>query len=475
MTNSGEIEQTMLSIFEKRVRRTIAKHRMLKRGDHVLVAVSGGADSMALLFCLQRIAPGLQLVLAAAHLNHGIRGAEGDADETFVRDYCQRFKISFISEAADIKSQAAATKQNLEDVARRMRYDFLRRAAAKVGAGKIAVGHNLNDQAETVLLRLMRGSGIEGLAAIHPIVDKTIIRPLLECSRPVILKYLTDAKIPFREDSSNLDLGFSRNRVRAELIPYLEKSFNPHLLQVLAREAELSRELLQYLDAQSRHTFEAIRAPTVNGVSLYAKGLSELHPALQKLALRQALKECRGSLRGIALSHILGILGLCRSGKSGRRVELPDGFVALRQFDRLLLLENDLPEAPQFRYVLSVPGRCIVPQSRLEIAAELGQIPKTDDMPVPSIAMAYLDASQIPNKLVVRSRVPGDRYGGATRKKVKKLLIDSRISILERSVLPMIATPECVLWIPGFKPAKPFRVEAGDFQGCVVILTARPF
>jgi tRNA(Ile)-lysidine synthase len=471
MADSGEVERKKLTHLEKRVLRAIAKHNMLKKGDHALVAVSGGADSMALLVCLRRIAPKFDLCLTAAHLNHRIRGTEGDADEIFIRDYCSQLGIPFIAEAAEIKGQAATTKQNLEDLARRVRYEFLRRTAAKIGAAKIAVGHNLNDQAETVLMRLLRGSGIQGLAAIYPIVDKTVIRPLLECSRSEILEFLADEKVPFREDSSNLDLHYSRNRVRKELIPYLEKSFNPRLLHALAREAEMSRELWQYLDAQSRNTFESIRVPARNEVSLDADALYKLHPAFQKLVLRQALKECRGSLKGITLEHIRGVIGLCGPGKSGCRLELPQGCVALRQFGELWLLDQDLPEAPRFNYVLPVPGRCIVPQAHMEISADLGQFPEADSPSGPPLSTAYLEAGLVPGELIVRSRASGDRYGGAEHRRVKKLLIDSRIPLPERSILPMVATRNCVLWMPGFRPAKPFRAKKGA-RNCV-ILSAR--
>jgi len=471
MKDSSEIGRDRLTVFEKRVLRTIAAHGMLKQGDHVLAGVSGGADSMAMLFCLQCISARLHLRITAAHLNHGIRGAEGDEDESFIRDYCHGLGIPFISEFAEVKAQAAKAKQNLEDRARRVRYEFLRRTAAKIGAAKIAVGHNLNDQAETLLLRLLRGSGLQGLAAIYPIVDKSIIRPLLECSRSEILGFLADEKVPFREDSSNLDLKFRRNRVRRELVPYLEKSFNPRLIKVLAREAEIYRELWQYLEALSRSTFESLQIPAKNGVSLKVRDLYDLHPGFRKLVLRQAIRECRGSLNGITLDHIHGIIRLCVTGQSGSRLELPDGCVALRQFDELWLLNGDQPPAHPFEYILPIPGRCVVSQARMEIAANFGEFPTMDCPSGPPLSKAYLDAKLIPNELIVRSRVSGDRYGGTGHKKVKKLLIDSRIPLRERSTLPMIATRDCVMWIPGVRPAKPFRANKGA-QNCV-ILSAR--
>jgi tRNA(Ile)-lysidine synthase len=471
MVDSGDDGRTKLTRLERRVLRTIAKHGMLKAGDHVLAAVSGGADSMALLVCLSHLVPRLNIILTAAHLNHGIRGIEADEDEIFIRNYCDQWSIPFIAESAEIKNRAITTKQNLEDLARRVRYEFLRRTAAKIGAAKIAVGHNLDDQAETVLMRLLRGSGIQGMASIYPVIDNTVIRPLLECTRAEILEFLADRKIPFREDSSNLDPRYSRNRVRKELIPYLRKCFNPHLLHVLAREAEISREIWQYLDAQAKSAFKSIQVPARNGISLDAKRLHELHPGFQKLVLRQALKECRESLKSITWDHITGMIGLCGPEKSGCRLELPGGYIALRQFGELWLLENDLPQAPQFKYLLSVPGHCVIPQSGMEISAEFGPFPELECPSGPPLSMAYIESGLVPYELIVRSRASGDRYGGLKHKKVKKLLIDSRIPSPERSMLPMVATQDCVLWIPGFRPAKPFRAQKGA-PNCV-ILTAK--
>ena len=221
---SAQEHSKKLCRFEIRVRKTIEKHSMLNPGDHVLVAVSGGADSVALLLCLHKLARALPLSLTIAHLNHRIRGQEGDADEDFVRSLSAGLHLPFCSEAIEVKKQAIEGKHNLEELARLKRYEFLRRTARRIGAQKIAVGHNLNDQAETVLFRFIRGSGIEGLSAIHPVVDGLVIRPLLDCSRKEIVEYLKQKGASYRDDSTNKDVQLARNRIRMELVPYLEKT-----------------------------------------------------------------------------------------------------------------------------------------------------------------------------------------------------------------------------------------------------------
>ncbi len=294
------------------VLRTIRKYGMVRPGDHVLVGVSGGADSTALLFCLHRLAHRLGISLSVAHLNHGLRGAESDADESFVRNLSARLGLPFHSETLAGNALQSKARGNLEEAARNARYDFLKRASRLAGASRIAIGHSRNDQAETFLLRLFRGSGMEGLAAIHPVVEGAIIRPLLECGRPDILEYLETRGIEYREDSSNRDLRFRRNRLRLEWIPYLEKHFNPRLVQALAREAERARETSGLLDQLAAKEYGNLRIEHEHGILLPAKDVNGLPAAIRNLVLRMALREARGSLRGIASCHVEQIHRLCR-------------------------------------------------------------------------------------------------------------------------------------------------------------------
>ena len=250
---------------EVQVHKTIQEYNMLIPGEHVVVAVSGGADSTALLLCLHSLSSDLALTLTVAHLNHRIRGLEGDADEEFVRQMSAELELPFVSDSVEVKREAAATRQNIEELARRMRYNFLCSTASRVGAQKIAVGHNMNDQAETALFRFMRGSGLEGLSGIHPVVDGLIIRPLLECSRESIFEYLKQQKALFKEDSSNKDLRYARNRIRGELLPYMESNFNPRLVPTIAHETFLVREAWSFISSQAKHSFARLRCPIENG------------------------------------------------------------------------------------------------------------------------------------------------------------------------------------------------------------------
>lgn len=444
---------------EIRILRTVRKHAMIAPGEHVVVAASGGADSTALLLSLHALIPTLGCGITVAHLNHCLRGKESDEDEDFVRCMSADLGLPFVSERIDVKERSVATKQNLEQAAREKRYDFLQRTAQREGAQKIAVGHNQNDQAETALFRFFRGSGIEGLSAIHPVTEGRVIRPLLECSRESILEYLNQRGCEYREDSTNADLRFSRNRIRRELVPYLEKNFNPRLVQTLARETRLMRETWSFLKSQSTQAFKEMYRPVEDGIALNIAAIAALHPALQKQVLRCALKQCLGSLRGIALAHIEALLSLCGNSQSGDRIPLPYNALAMRQFDDLLLLRRAPGASPGFRYELKVPGQCYVAEVgaafRAEICLALEHVNAEDYS-----RRAAFELSVLETPLIVRSRIAGDRYGGAECRKVKKMLIDGKIPLTQRDRLPMVVSGEIVIWIPGFRPARAYK--AGD-------------
>jgi len=462
-TGNGR-DKVLLLPLERRVLRTMRKHRMIQSGDHVLVGVSGGADSTTLLASLQRLAPRLGISLSVAHLNHRMRGAESDADEEFVRQLSAQLSLPFLSEAVAVQELSAAEGRNLEEVAREVRYAFLKRAARHAGAGKIAVGHSMNDQAETVLLRLLRGSGIEGVSGIHPVLEGTIIRPLIECSRQDILEYLACRGLGHREDTSNRDLRYRRNRLRQEWIPYLEKNFNPRLIETLAREAELARETAEFLGPLALREYESLRTSDGETISLPIEGVNRLHAAIRKMVLRIAIREARGSLRGITSSHIEETLHFCGPGQSGRWIRLPGGIIVGREFKDLVLRKAQPGPAAAFCYPLPVPGRCDVQEAGIVVCASFADLAG----PTERSRRVFLDADSVPESLVVRSRQAGDRYGGTGHRKVKKMLIDAKVGHHLRRTHPVIAAGKNVIWVPGFEPARPFRAKDQSRQ-CVVL------
>jgi tRNA(Ile)-lysidine synthase len=457
----------VLEPLDLQVLRTIRKYGMLPPGVHVLLGVSGGPDSVALLHCLSRLAGRTNWKLTVAHYNHRIRGAEADADEDFVRSLAARLQLEFFSERAPEEAGAGARRENFEQAAGRARYDFLRRAAVQAGARRIAVGHTMNDQAETVLARLLRGSGSQGLSGIHPVVGGLIVRPLLECTREGVETYLERLGADYREDRTNQDLRYQRNRIRHELIPYLETAFNRRVVGALARQAELARETAAYLAVEAQRSYRAVREAADAGIALPLAALEGLPAIMRKLVVRQALAEIRGSLRGITAGHVEDVLELCRQGVSGKRTELPGGGIVLREFESLVFMPGAPAAGPDYQYELCIPGRCRVPEAGLEFMAEISEQAPAD-APRPGEG-ALLDGDRIAAPLIIRPRRPGDRYGGPGHRKVKKVLQASRIPVTRRDRLPVVVSGDAVVWVPGLRASRHFAFRAWSSTRSVVV------
>jgi tRNA(Ile)-lysidine synthase len=300
------------------------------------------------------------------------------------------------------------------------------------------------------------------------VVDGILIRPLLECSRPEIEDYLQSGGIDFREDASNRDLRYRRNRIRHECLPYLAKHFNPLIVETLAREAGLAREAAGFLERLVARELEAIKVSRPDGMEIPVQRLAQLDPVLAKAALRAAIRESRGSLRGITSRHFDAILRLCTGAIGGKGIVLPGGYRVRREFKNLVLGSGSALPAAGFLYSLSIPGQCLIPEAGVEFCAEL-RVPQG---PPSRQSRAFLDPAALPQQLWLRPRREGDRYGGAGHRKIKKMLIDSRIERDSRDSLPLLATEEAVIWVPGFEPARKFKAKSLNDK-CVIITLHR--
>lgn len=415
------------------VRRALEGLGLSSRGRTLVCALSGGADSVALSDALAGLAKRHGFVLVAAHLDHGLRATSSD-DASFCAELSARLGVRLVSGRADVRGRARSERASLEETARQERYAFLRRVKNEVGAAAIAVAHTQDDQAETFLIRLLRGAGGAGLAAMRA-RSGDLIRPLLDVSREQVLAHLEARGLAWREDETNRDVAFTRNRVRHELIPYLERHFNPRLRRALARTAELlaaEQELLESLAA----------APSLEAggsVTLPVGELREAPEALSRLRVRKAI-EATGGLRGVAEVHVERILGLAsRPAGSGRRLALPGGRVAAVSFDRLRIGPR-LQEQGRYAFPLSVPGRVELPGG-LALVAEPAERRSLSD----GGAVVGLPAGP----LEVRTRRPGDRVRVRGRaQSLKRYLISQRVPAEQRGRLPLVAAGREVLWMP---------------------------
>ena len=439
----------------QQVQQIIQDYQMLERGHTVLVAVSGGADSMALLHMLWQLREPLALQLCVAHLNHQMR-PNATEDARFVETTARHLGIRCICDTRDVPTYQRQHKLSPEDAARQLRYAFLRATATQLGADRIAVGHTADDQAETVLLHLLRGSGLRGLCGIPP-VRGPIVRPLMHVSRADIMDYVRTHRLLFREDPSNDQRQYTRNRIRLDLLPALRQHYNPRLLQTLCRTAQLLADDEAALQTMAHQHFLAARlAATSGAMALQIAVLTSLPLALQRRVLREALTEVMGGLQGVTATHIAAIVALLRSGAGNQRLTLPQGVVVERRYD-VLLIHRQAPTAVVHVDVsLPVPGVCRVEALGVTITSD--QLPRHAVAgPFPSGDVTWLDAESVGQDVRVRTRRSGDRLqplGSVYAKKLKAFLIDAKIPQALRDRLPLVVTSTGIAWVAGVRPAE---------------------
>jgi tRNA(Ile)-lysidine synthase len=402
----------------------------------LVVALSGGADSVALLDALVALRKRRTLELVAAHLDHGLRNESAD-DARFCEELCQRLGVAIRIGHADVRARAARERRGLEDAARRERYLFLRSVHREEDADAIATAHTRDDQAETLILRLLRGSGRVGLGAMRA-RTRGIVRPLLTVSRLEVLAYLEERGLSWREDPTNADPRHLRNRVRHELLPYLESRFNPRIKETLARTAGILGDEARLLERRSRRLLGRAARRDGAAIRLDRTVLAAAPPAVARLALRAALTAA-GGRRGIGARHLERLLALASSGSSGRALALPGGRVAHVRFDEIRVAPRTKAPLP-FVYPLRVPGRVDLPGGLAVFASAEA------DAEAGVLRVAVPDGAE----LVMRTRQPGDRvFWHGRESSLKRMLLDQRIPADERDALPVLAAGRRILWFPG--------------------------
>jgi tRNA(Ile)-lysidine synthase len=434
--------------------KTLRRFALVRPGDRVLVALSGGPDSVALAQALWELRSELGLDLTLAHLNHQLR--EGaDQDEAFCAGLAERFGLPFVSGRVDVRAEARLEGGSIEETARAARYRFLEDRAEALGCQRIAVGHTRDDQAETFLLRLLRGAGGSGLAAIPPIRPARVgrvIRPLLAVRRVEVLAFLEKRDLPYREDPTNADLAIPRNRIRLQTLPELERQFNPRLVDALAQTADILREEDDWLEQQAAEWLESHARSGRGELRLSAERLSQLHPALGRRVLRAAIRRVKGDLRSLAARHLEAVGELLEAGKSGRRLALPGGIEATRSFDDLRLRQRNRREAnPDYRLPLPVPGEVVVPEASGVLRVELSQ---GSALPAAAGDAVVIRLANDAGPLAIRSPRAGDRFhplGAPGSKKLSRYLMERRVDQSLRRRVPLVVAGEGdrILWVVG--------------------------
>jgi tRNA(Ile)-lysidine synthase len=439
------------------VMKYISEQQLFDRGATVIVAVSGGADSIALLDILSSL-PEFPLNLIVAHLNHSLRGAESDGDEAFVRELAAHYGLPCEVGRADVQALSSMHKLSLEEAGRAARYAFLHELAARHRAHAIALAHHADDQAETVLMRLLRGAGATGLAGIAPKTGNGLVRPLLGITRGEIEAYLQARGLAFRTDSSNADTSFLRNRIRHELLPYLA-TFNPAVRdRLVATAAALAADEVLLEDITDA-AFVRHGQISAGVVTLCLPGLAQ-EPAGVRLRLyRRAILLVKGDLARLGSSHLHAIDRLVFSSRPSGSLDLPDEVLVARNYARICFSSSPertgvrLPEA-----VLAGPGVHVIPGYGRFMVEEALFPGKAEKIP-PSVA--YFDAEAVPFPWLVRAFSAGDRIiplGMSGRKKVKDIFIDAKVSLERRSRVPLLFSGDLLIWVCGLRVSAETRV-----------------
>lgn len=424
---------------------TINRYSMLPRGMKVAVAVSGGPDSVCLLHVLRELAPAFGITLSVIHLNHGLRGSDSDADAAFVGDLATSLSLPFVMEKTDVRSRGG----NLEQAGRRARLEFFASVIASGAADRVATGHTASDQAETVVMRLMRGSGTAGLAGIHPVTAGGIIRPLIGCTRAMIEDYLQRHRYAARNDVSNTDFSFLRNRVRHDILPRMKQE-NPNIEGVLTQLASLAADEESYWHQQ-------VQASGLVSSTIPVAALAREHPALIRRVLRACIRQAKGDLRGIDANHVEQVFQLATRADFNGKATLP-GIAVTRSLEWLHFAT--IETNPAFATEIRRPGEWpLGPREKLRL--ELIDISGSNAEKVYTEGSWLVDAGVLTMPLLLRGWIPGDRISlsGGNERKLKSLFQKARVPLWERASWPVLVSDGRIVWTKGFGVAKEFAAN----------------
>ena len=427
---------------EKQFRYTIEKYNLIEENDHIVVGFSGGADSLALLHLLKSIKILYNLSLTAVHIHHGVRGIEANHDAEFCQEICKILDIPIVIRYFDIKQEAKKHKLTEEEAGRKVRYDSFYEIMHEVSGNKIAVAHNQNDQAETVLMRFFRGTGIKGLSGIQ-VRRGEIIRPLLQIQRCEIEKYCLQNELLYRTDKTNEDSKYTRNSIRNILLPQIQRDYNQNIVSTLSRTASIIHEENNFLDNISNKILKEISTEENDRTIIPIQKLQSQDIVLQRRIVRQAYLKYSADLHDISSSHIQLILSLMEK-ESGKEIDLPQNLKASIQYGNLCLYKKTKITLP-FEYKVEFDKEIIVSELNIKIIISL----KCQELNCNIYTKAF-DYDKISNALLLRNRRAGDKIflsGIQGNKKLKDYFIDEKIPRSKRENILLLADGNQILWV----------------------------
>jgi tRNA(Ile)-lysidine synthase len=469
---------------ESKVIDFIQRYSLISPEEIVVVGVSGGADSVCLLHVLAKWQKGLGIKLHVAHLNHQLRGVESEADAKYVSNLAGSLGIPITIDRQDVAAYRIERNFSVEEAARELRYAFLARVAREVGANRIAMGHTRDDQVETILMHILRGTGITGLCGLAPcspmVYDSPgislpakqsnllVIRPLLDVTREETMSYCQEHQLDPRIDSSNRSLSFFRNRLRLQLLPLL-RQYNPSVDQALLRLADIAKEDNAFIEQQASELWNEVARQENNAIYLDRRQIASLPIALQRQLLRVAVTKLAGDTRDIEASHIEAARSLLNK-QVGKKIFLPRELVCHGEYNELVITstakQSHLPTCPfpplSGEFPLKVPGKTVFPgwsviasigEERVDSLSLRGVL-STSEGTCQSNLVAVFDLHKTGTELFVRQRQPGDRFqplGMSMPKKLYEFMVDAKIPRSWRSRIPIVCSPQQIIWVAGWR------------------------
>ncbi|MDF2676055.1 MAG: tilS [Bacillota bacterium] len=441
------------------VKQNIFKENLINEGDNILLGFSGGPDSVFLFHNLIKLKEFINFNLYASHINHMYRGEDADHDENFVRSICEKYGIKYFVKRKNATEYAEELKLTEEEAGRILRYNFFRENLKDVGGGKIAVAHNLNDQAETVLQRIIRGTGIDGLSAMS-FVNNDVIRPMLNVTRSEIEKYLHDNNYEFCIDITNSQDIYGRNKIRLNLIPYLEKNFNSNIQNTLYRMTETMEKDKKIIEKYIENRFkEILHKQNENEIFLDLKKLKCMEYFETGRMIRKAIEMLKGNTNNLEMKHIEYVNDFIFTKNTGKTINLSEGVIAEISYNYLIIRKN-IEIIENFKYNICMDSPLYIKEISKTILLRVLEINEYD---VKDKKTVSLDYDLIEGKIIIRNRINGDSIipcGMTGSKKIKDIFIDLKIPKEERNKKIIIADDNNILWVEGYRIHNNYKVSS---------------
>lgn len=441
---------------------TIKKYDMIQDSDCIVVGISGGADSVSLFHFLCNIQSQYNLTLVGVHIHHGIRGIDADSDADYVEQLCKSYNIKCEIFRYDIHKEAVELKVTEEEAGRIIRYKVFAQVLKKYDANKIAVAHNMNDQSETLIMRLFRGTGLRGLTGIPPIRDN-IIRPLIQCSRESIEQYCQENNLEYKKDYTNDMNIYTRNKIRLQLIPWIKENFNPSIIYTLSKMSMLLQEEEDYIEGQAKLAYKLCTVSQNNKkVQLSINALKNYPDVIKKRVIRIALQYLRKDLHDIELTHIVEAIKLINKD-TGKKINLTEGIIIEKQYSVLCFYMNNKKINKNYCYNINLNGELYIEEANLYIKSEIKYKDCANFFGEKSnnLCTKVFDYDKINDNVNIRTRLAGDKIylKGSGTKKLKEFFIDIKLPREQRNTIALLAAGENIIWVLGHRTSGAYDID----------------